>query len=430
VTGHSFAGFRRAEVDGLPILFAEDARFKTARLILEFRRPLTAANAAPRAILPGLLLLGTAAHPNRPALARKMDELHGAVVVPGTSKVGETHVLRLVLDTVAGRFLPGTPDQLGEGLALLAEIVARPDLDDGAFPAERFERERRQQLDAIRSERDDPGRHALSEAIRRACAGEPMAVPEHGGADAVAALDAQGPVAALADFQARGDAVLCACGAFDEAELLPAVERFLGELPSRAPERCPSPVQVAPRSPRSSLEELPLRQSKLVQIHRFDGEVDPDGWLARNLLVGMLGGSPSSRLFREVRERRSLAYYASSSLDRHKGLVHVQVGLERGAAPAVREQIGLQVEELRAGRFEDAELDTARAQLVEGVLSVADAAASRCRFALGQWSLGIDRDPQAAVEALARVGRDEIVAAAESLWLDFDHLLAGAEEGA
>lgn len=427
MTGPTFAGFRRADVGGLPVLFAEDARFKTARLVLEFRRPLTAEAAAPRAILPGLLLLGTEAHPDRPALARRMDELHGAVVVPGTSKVAETHVLRLVLDAVAGRFLPGAPDQLGEGLALLAEIVARPALAHGAFPADRFERERRQQLDAIRAERDDPGRHALSEAVRQACAGEPMAVPEHGGAEAVAALDARMPVAALADFQERGDAVLCACGAFEEAELLRAVERFLGELPQRSPELCPAPVQVAPRPSRSSVEELPLRQSKLVQIHRFDGEVGPDGWLARNLLVGMLGGSPSSRLFREVRERRSLAYYASSSLDRHKGLVHVQVGLERAAAPAAREQIALQVEELRAGRFEDAELDTARAQLVEGILSVADAAASRCRFALGQWSLGIDREPGAAVEAIGRVGRDEIVEAAASLWLDFDHLLAGTE---
>lgn len=426
----SFAGFRLVDVGGVPLLFAEDPRFKTVRLVVEFRRPLVAALAAPRSVLPGLLLLGTDAHPDRPSLARRMDELHGAAVVPGTAKVGEHHLLRLVLDAVAGRFLPDSPDQIGDGLELLAEIVTSPALVERAFPAERFERERRQLLDAIRAERDEPGRHALSEAIRRACEGEPMAVPEHGGADAVAALDASHPVEALSDFLERGQAVLCACGAFDEVELRRAVERFLERLPERRPEPCPGPVTVPRRAPRASTEELPLRQSKLVQIHRFDGDVDPDGWIARNLLVGMLGGSPSSRLFREVRERRSLAYYASASMDRYKGLVQIQVGLDRAAAPAVREQIVRQVDELRAGRFDDGELETARAQLVEGVLGVDDAAASRCRFTLGQWALGIDRSPQEAVDACVRVGRDAIVAAAESLWFDFDHLLAGEEAGA
>ncbi|MGA0870189.1 MAG: insulinase family protein, partial [Planctomycetota bacterium] len=113
MTQSVFAGFRHVEVGGVPLLFAADARFKTARLVVEFRRPLTALDAASRAVLPGLLLLGTEVHPDRPSLARRMDELHGAVVVPGTTKVGETHVLRLVLDAVAGGFLPGAPDQLG-----------------------------------------------------------------------------------------------------------------------------------------------------------------------------------------------------------------------------------------------------------------------------------------------------------------------------
>ncbi|MEY2980125.1 MAG: hypothetical protein RL562_352 [Planctomycetota bacterium] len=429
MTQSVFAGFRHVEVGGVPLLFAADARFKTARLVVEFRRPLTALDAASRAVLPGLLLLGTEVHPDRPSLARRMDELHGAVVVPGTTKVGETHVLRLVLDAVAGGFLPGAPDQLGDGSELLAEILTRPRLVAGAFPPDRFDRERRQLQDAIRAERDDPGRYAMSEALRRACAGEPMEVPEHGGADAVAGLDAGMPAVALQDFLVRGEALLCACGAFEEAELLAAVERFVHALPERAPVRCPEPVQISRRAARAETDDLSLRQSKLVQVHRFEGDAQPDEWLARNLMVGMLGGSPSSRLFREVRERLSLAYYASASVDRHKGLMHVQVGLERKAAAAAREQIALQIDALRAGRFDDAELDIARARLVEGILGVDDAAASRCRFAMGQWALGIDRDPRAAVEACARVGRTEIVAAAESLWLDFDYLLAGTEGG-
>jgi predicted Zn-dependent peptidase len=125
-----------------------------------------------------------------------------------------------------------------------------------------------------------------------------------------------------------------------------------------------------------------------------------------------------------VREKRSLAYYASASADRHKGLVFVNVGLDESNAAAAESEVLQQLELLRAGDFTASELDTARAQLVGAVRSIDDSVAGRCRFAVDQWVLGIDRTPADLLASYESADRDRVVRAAQGVWLDLVYLLA------
>ncbi len=423
-----FAGFRRGEIGGVPVLWRPDDRFKTLRVLLEARRPLDQ-TAAARSILPSLLLHGTERDPDRPALARRMEALYGAMVAPGTQKSGEAHALRLTLDLVAGRFLPGRPPQLEEGLGFLSDYVARPRLEGDGFPAVAFERERRHAVAAVRALIDDRTSWASQRAIVEACAGEPMAILEFGSVEALEALDREAPEAARKDFLRCGALVVVAAGAFDETELRAGLERLLEALPERQPEPLPPPVLVSERPPRRLVERVELQQSKLVLVLRFPAADPSDDWIARRLLIGMFGGGPHSRLFREVREKRSLAYYASASLERHKGLVTVQVGLDEVSAGAAEEEALKQLDALRAGDFTDEELDTARAHFVSAVQSVDDSIGARTEYVARQWELGIDRTPEQLVERYLKTTRADVIAAGEGMWLDYSYLLAPRDGG-
>ncbi|MBK8977932.1 MAG: insulinase family protein [Planctomycetes bacterium] len=420
----TFAGFRLRHQGGLPVLWRSDDRFKTLRVTLQLRRPLDP-RAAARSLLPGLLLQGTAQDPDRPALSRRMESLYGAAVLPGTEKIGEVHGLRMTLDVVAGRFLPGHPDQLGDGLRFLAEQLVEPRLAEGAaFPSDVFERERDQAVRHVETLIDDRGVWASLRALQLTCAGEPMALPEYGGLDELRALTPGDPELARQDFLQHGEAALVACGALEDGELARAVDAFLARLPARAPEAIGPPVEVAPRPAREFVEAVELQQAKLVLILRTPWTADPDVWLARRLFVAMLGGGPHSRLFREVREARSLAYYAQAALDRHKGLLTVRVGLDAASADAVVEECERQRAELAAGRFTDDELEVARAHHLSAIATVQDSVAGMTRFVAEHWTLGLDRDPEGLAERYRQIGRDDVVASMAGTWLDARYLLA------
>ncbi|MEM7202567.1 MAG: insulinase family protein [Planctomycetota bacterium] len=419
----TFAGFRAAEVAGVPVLWQPDARFKTFRVTLHARRPL-GATAAARSLLPALLLQGTARDPDRPALARRMESLYGAAVLPLSEKQGETHVLRFTLDSVAGHRVPGQPDLLGDGLALLADLLARPRLAQGGLEAGSFERERRQAADGARAVFNNKGRWAAQRALALACDGEPMAIPEHGDIDAIEALTPAQCEAARRDFLGRGSMFAVAYGDLREDTVQPRVANFLAELPPRETEPLPPPVEPAPRDRRAAVERAHLQQSKLVLVFRLPTDVDASTWAKRGLFCSMLGGGPHSRLFREVREKLSLAYYAHATLDRHKGLLTIHIGLDEGAAERVEEEVRRQVAQLAAGEFTDEEFATARLGILSALQAVDDSIGDRSEFTARQWVLGHDRTPSQHAELYASLERTTIADGAAGLWLDYSYLLA------
>ncbi|MGE0144895.1 MAG: M16 family metallopeptidase [Planctomycetota bacterium] len=421
----SFAGFERTELHGVPVLYDCDPRPKTLRVLLLARRPLDSAKSvAARSLLPSLLLHGTRRHPQRPKIARRMEELYGAVAVPSIGKSGDDQVFRACLDSVAGRFLPGRPKQVEDGCAFLAELCFEPALDGDGFPAAIFERERRQALDQVRTRIDDRGAYAREEAVARACYGEPMAIYDFGSESALAGLDRTAPERARADILERGSLCVVASGAFEVEELLAGVDRLLQQLPTRRPAESHRTMHPRPRSARREIERVDLQQTKLVVLARFPRADLPELWVGRRLFLAMLGGGPQSRLFKEVREKRSLAYYASAGAERHKGLIVVQVGCDEAKLGAVEEEIERQFGQLARGEFDDRELEVARAQILHGLDTIEDSPATRCSFVAEQWALGVDWTVERLRAAYRAADRELVVNAAAGIWHDYTFVLA------
>lgn len=425
-----FAGFERTEVNGWPVLTCRADRFKTFRMAMLWRRPLDDSLAG-RALLPAMLQHGTAAWPDRPALARAKERAFGAQVGSALARHAESSIFWLHADAVAGDFLPGQPDQLAEVLSLLEEYALRPRLEPAngggeAFPKDVFDREQAQALAAARAVFDDKAAYARQQAVQAACEGEPYGLPDHGGEDAIAALDAAAPAAMLRDFRDHGERVCVAMGVLP-ANFHEALAPLLGQLQAGEPGRLAAPVEPARREARSLRESAPMQQAKLVLVLRSLRARSPEELCALQTCLSLWGGGPHSRLFREVRENKSLCYYASAGGDANKGLVMVQVGCEGDSVGAVVAESMQQLTELQEGRFEDAELATTKAAIDGSLQAVDDSPGSRLHFTTEQWLRGFDDDPIARRQRFARVTREDVAEAARSIWLDYDYALLPEE---
>ena len=422
----NFAGFQRAMTGrGVPVLFREDRRFKTFRVEFHIARPHD--DLAPgRHVLPSLLMQGTQRDPDRPSLVRRMESLYGLTASPASYKRGEAHPLRLALSGVSGEFLPGQPDQVRDGFELVGDVLARPRLDAGAFPADVFAMEKRETLDGIRALADDKGAWARLRAIAFACENEPMGVPDFGSLEAVEALDAAAPEAVRQDYLSRGLMHVVATGALPEFEgLVARCDELFDALPASSPEALPDVVRVAERPVRHLVEHAPgMEQAKFLMVFRLPPDQDRKRDVARSLFDLVYGGTPQSRLFREVREKHSLAYYAQSAVDRHKDVMVVHVGCDAANAQAVENECLAQLADLAAGRVDEQELRTAKAQMVSRLTRVDEGLGSSAHFVSEQWALGSDRSPEELIKVAEQTTVDEVVAEASSAWLDAVYLLA------
>ena len=199
-----------------------------------------------------------------------------------------------------------------EAIDLLALALAKPRLDPDAI-----ERVRAQTLAGLRYQQNDPGVMASRRFFAEAYAGHPYARPSSGTAESIAAITREDLVAMHRRIIGRGAVKVAAVGAIDAGRLAEALDRAFGKLDLAEPLAAVPETRVQNLGQRHVVD-LDVPQS----VIRFGMNGvpwrDPDFIPAYVLNHILGGGSFTSRLFQEVREKRGLAYSVGTSLVSHR----------------------------------------------------------------------------------------------------------------
>lgn len=234
------------------------------------------------------LLFKGSAHRGARALAEAMDALGGQFNAYTTREFTCFHALTL-------------NEGLAGALELLAEIVTSPALDP-----EDFVRERAVVLDELRLCADDPRERQADDFGWALWGQHPVGRPEAGTAGEVAAQTSAGIVAFYHRHYRPDNVVIAIAGGVELGTALALAERaFATWRPQGA---TPAVARVKPRpQPRAYQRRWPGQQCYLSFGTVGPSLFDDQRWAA-SLLVSILGGAQSSRLFQSLRESSGLCY--------------------------------------------------------------------------------------------------------------------------
>jgi len=176
-----------------------------------------------------------------------------------------------------------------------------------------LERIRSETLGILRRESTNPDNMASLRWWETAFAGHPYGRPVRGTLDSVSTITAQDMRAYMKDVFARDTLKVGIVGNIDGATAAALVDKVFGALPAKAALR-----KVAPADPqglgRVIAIDFDVQQSVVMMGGVGIPRKDPD-FMAAFLVNHILGGGAfSSRLYREVREVRGLAYSIYSTL--------------------------------------------------------------------------------------------------------------------
>lgn len=410
---------------GVELFVHPTNRFKTSLVNILLHRPLdTDASAA--ALLPYLLRRGTRSFPDLTALSRRLESLFGASLDVDVLRFGERQILSFRLDFVDERYLLlGGRNLLGKVLDLLREVLLEPVLVDGRFPADVFEQEKRNLRRFVESLENDKARYAFERCVRHMCDGEAYSIFEYGDGPSIDALTPEAVGKVWREMLESAPFEVYFVGRADPERVRAEVEgRFSGIRDGSAVREVAPPCHRSPGKVRHVREEADLVQARLVM--GFRTEVGFGDRLACPLVVWntLFGGGSFSRLFRQVREAHSLAYYCSSSVDHAKGVAFVQAGIDGEQAERVERLVRKELAELREGRITLEELRAGKEQLRAGLRAASDSPARIAGFLqerrLGGWVTSFDE----ALARLARIRRMDVSRAARTVDLDTVYLLA------
>lgn len=229
------------------------------------------------------------------AIARRLENV-GAQLSTGVSRDSAWLDLRSL--TAA--------DKLEVALETAAEILAHP-----RFARADFERERKRLLLALKQREESPGQLAAMRFYKMIYGDHPYAHPSEGEIDTVKALRRQD----LEDFHRRyyvaRNALVVVVGAVSRTEADRIARRLTDALPQGEP-AAPIPPVPAPQRARTERKPFPSAQTHIYTGMPVIKRGDPDYYAlyVGNHVLG--GGGFTSRIVKEVREKRGLSYSAYS----------------------------------------------------------------------------------------------------------------------
>ena len=240
----------------------------------------------------------------------------------------------------AGYYVKVLDEHLPRAVDLLSDLLLNP-----AFADEEIRREQSVVLEEIKMVEDTPDDLVHEVFTASFWPDHPLGRPILGTAESVGAIDAAALRGYFRGAYTAGNLIVSAAGSVDAAAMHDLVGTAFAPLTAGAePLRGAEPAVDA----RVELREKELEQAHLCLGTRGYPQSHEDRY-ATYVLNTVLGGSMSSRLFQNIREKRGLAYAVSSSLTSYRdtGVLTVYVGCD---AAAVAEVVDLVVEELRGLR--------------------------------------------------------------------------------
>ncbi len=298
--------------DSVYLNVIETDKFKTNFISAEFFIPLRAETAAKAALLPSVLLRGTKKYPDMASLNRQFDYLYGSYIWPRNYKLGETQVIGFSSYVLADKYALEPTPIMSELLGVMEEIVFNPVTEGGVFRADYVEGEKRNLIDRIKAQINNKNYYAVKRCRDEMCRGEAYAVSELGEIEDVQAVTPE----SLYEFYKwiiSGTRVeLYFVGSFDIGKLTEQLRDIFGRCANiSAPELKTEVIRRAEKV-KEVIEDQPVKQGKLSLGFRTDCTLADRDYHVFAMFRELYGGSPTSKLFVNVREKLSLCYYCSA----------------------------------------------------------------------------------------------------------------------
>ncbi len=241
-----------------------------------------------------------------------------ALLDEGAGDLAEEAFKRRLEDTAARLSFDAGRDAVTGSLSTLSsrrdeavDLLAKA-LDQPRFDEEPFERIRAQLISRQRSRSTDPETIASRLLISETFPGHPYATPVDGTAESLASIGVEDVRRYHEAVFARDNLVVGVVGDITAEELGPLLDRAFGALP-RAADLKPV-ADVDPALGKSLTADVAEPQTLIRVATEGIDRQDPD-YMAAFVLDHILGGGTfSSRLYREIRETRGLAYSVGTSL--------------------------------------------------------------------------------------------------------------------
>lgn len=402
--------------NGIHLNMIETDKFKSNLLSYYFVRPLARREITFNALIPLVLKKGSKNYQTNLEIDKKLEELYGANLSMAVNKHGEKQVIRYTMQWASEKY--AKEEGLDkEAVDMLHEMIFNPHLVDGAFDGDYVDLEKNNLDRIIQSKINDKRDYAIERCLDNMCKNERFSNHVLGYSEDIDEINRKNLYQHYKRLIQTSPIEIFYVGTYDD-ELL----EYLKELNTMDREEL---VYIREDSVRDHVytknmvrESLDVNQGKLVVGYRSGIKHDDDLYKALVLANRIFGGGSNSKLFLNVREKESLAYYIASRLYKNKSIILVDSGIEFEDMDKTLSIIDQELQKLKNGEISEEEISIAKEGVKSRLKSIADSGYGITEYNFDQSLTGKFETREEKAAKYDKVTKDEIIEAAKTLTMD------------
>ena len=379
------------------------------------------------AVLGALMAKSSRKYQTQKEIEKYLNSLYGANYDVNVEKYGDLYNLEFRIEYINKKFLPGNEDLLENILNFLKEMIYNP----ADWTDENIKREKEFILERINERKDEKLKYGVQRAEELLCKDEPFGVFLYGDQDNVQNVDKDVLKNAYSELLKSCVTVIIS----GNLEGYDNIEETFNEVFKNiefSSKEVTDLIYNTKRESDNKTEEVKEYQDTTQSVLSLGLRIKDctiDDFYALNLYNAILGTTPSSKLFQNVREKESLAYTVRSRYYRFKDIIVIFAGINKENYQKAVDVIKEQIEAIKTGEISKEEFESAKDSLMADLLEWKDSkiAMAKMKFANIIAFKDADITVEEMRERMSKVTLEDVIRVANLVSVEKIFVLGGVE---
>lgn len=398
----------------------KNVKMKTIIVWFMYYMPLDK-SASLNALISRLILKGSSKYRNTGEIARFLYENYGSEIGVDIGLKGEIYTFSMYTRFLNNKIIPIDKSLTSSVLGFFNDILFNSLIIDENFQDNYLELEKQNLINVIENRVNNKDTYALERCIEIMCKNEPYGIDRLGRKEWAENINSGEVVRRYNEITSSMPLKIYVMGNLEWCGALGYIESFFKLKGGREIEFINKSVEV--NEVTYQTDEMDISQSRLCMGFRTGINLNSIEYPALIVLNNILGGTPQSKLFVEIREKESLCYSIYSLLEKYKGLMFVSCGIDYDKKDVVINRIKELIYKIKSGEFTDEEFYNALSAAKKDIQMVMDNTFNFLSYIQGLNIYKTDYSVIDLIMKLKDVTRNDVINCCKKIELDTIYLL-------
>lgn len=406
--------------------FIKTNRFRTITFRIGIKQELDKKDITKRNILADLLIYSTKEYNTRKKMVEKLQDLYSAQLYSRTFRNGNYNSININLTILNEKYTE--KGMLEESIKMLSSVLFNPNIENNSFEEESFKFIKKSNELSIKTIKENPSRYSCIRLLEEMDPDAPYSTREFGYIDELETITKENIIDYYNKVINNSIVDIYVIGNFDSDEMEKYLDKYIKFKNSNSQNKnIIIEHEKFRESTKIEKEEINNSQSKLTIGCKISKLTDKERNYVLSLYNIILGSSPESKLFKNVREKYSLCYHISSSLNKLDNLLLIRSGINKNNFEKVFDLIKKEMKDMENGNFSEQSIENAKNIYITRLNEILDDqdAIIDTYTAVDALKMG---DIEQRKKDILTVTKEEIVNISKKINIDTVFLLEGVKE--